>query len=214
VQRLQEKLKVNEIFFSLQGESSHSGMPTIFLRLTGCNLRCSYCDTKYAYNDGELFSIKIILEKIKKYACKRVEITGGEPMEQKATATLANVLIDAGYEVMIETNGSFNLSALPDKVIKIVDIKTPQSGAGKSFLYDNLKIMSGKDEIKFVVCSKADYLWAEEEIKRHKLLSICKINISPVTDGDITAKELADLILKSGLDLRLNIQLHTIIGLP
>lgn len=201
---------LNEIFFSLQGESSRQGLPCVLVRLTGCNLRCGYCDTPYAYQEGKEVPIDEIVGRVKKYGCRLVEITGGEPMAQPETAELARRLLALDLTVMVETNGSFDISALPDGVIRIVDIKTPGSGAGKSFLWDNLKHLGEKDEIKFVITSREDFDWAVRQVKKHGLANICAVNISPAA-GMVAERDAAQWILESGLPLRLNLQLHRIL---
>ncbi len=201
---------LNEIFFSLQGESSRQGLPCVLVRLTGCNLRCGYCDTPYAYQEGHEARIGEIVEEVGKYGCRLVEITGGEPMAQPGTVVLARRLLSLGFTVMVETNGSFDISTLPDEAVKIVDIKTPGSGAGKSFLWDNLKHLGKKDEIKFVITSRADFDWAARHVKKHGLTDILTVNISPAA-GMVAEQDAAKWILESGLPLRLNLQLHRIL---
>ncbi len=205
-----ERLTVNEIFFSLQGESSRAGRPCVFVRLTGCNLRCGYCDTTYAYQEGREMYVEQIIDEVKRHHCGLVEITGGEPLMQPETAELARWLIELDYTVMIETNGSYDVGVLPQEVVKIVDIKTPGSGEGESFIPGNLKHLEAKDEIKFVICSRADFDWAVATINEHRLTAICPVNISPAA-GNVSPQEAAEWILNSGLDLRLNLQLHRII---
>lgn len=204
------RIILNEIFFSLQGESSRQGLPCVLIRLTGCNLRCGYCDTTYAYQEGREVGIEDVIDEVKKHGCRLVEITGGEPMAQPGTAALARRLLDLDFTVMVETNGSFDISALPDGVIKIVDIKTPGSGAGKSFLWDNLKHLGEKDEIKFVVTSRADFDWAVRQMKKYGFTGIRAVNISPAA-GLVPEQEAAQWILESGLPLRLNLQIHRIL---
>ncbi len=201
------RIILNEIFFSLQGESSRQGLPCVLVRLTGCNLRCGYCDTTYAYQEGKDVPIDEIVERVKAFGCRLVEITGGEPMAQPGTAALARRLLDLDFTVMVETNGSFDISALPYGVIKIVDIKTPGSGAGKSFWWDNLKHLGEKDEIKFVITSHADFEWAVRQVKKHGLADNHVVNISPAA-GMVPEADAARWILESGLPLRLNLQLH------
>lgn len=201
---------VNEIFHSIQGESTRAGLPCVFVRLTGCNLRCGYCDTTYAYDEGKEMSIARIAEAVSAHHCHLVEITGGEPLAQADTAELAEKLISLGHTVMVETNGTFDISVLPEEAIKIVDIKTPESGEAEKFLYENLKCLTKNDELKFVICSKCDFDWALHEIERNNLTGICPVNISPAA-GKVSFQAAADWILKSGKNLRLNPQLHRII---
>ena len=205
-----KRLLVNEIFHSIQGESTKTGFPMTLVRLTGCNLRCNYCDTVYAYEEGTRMDMNEITARVASFGCKAVEITGGEPMTQNATVELAKLLLEQGYTVMMETNGSVDLSPVPKEVKKIVDIKCPGSGAGGSFLLDNLKQITSHDELKFVVSSRDDFDWMISEIDDKNLLSICPINVSPAT-GKIDSAELADWILKCGKNLRLNLQLHKIL---
>lgn len=205
-----KRLVLNEIFYSLQGESSRQGLPCVLVRLTGCNLRCGYCDTPYAYQEGREVSIEEVVDEVKKYGCRLVEITGGEPMAQPETAELARRLLELDFTVMVETNGSYDVSALPDGVIKIVDIKTPGSGAGKSFLWENLKHLGEKDEVKFVITSRADFDWAVRQVKKYGFAGIRAVNISPAA-GMVAEQDAAQWILESGLPLRLNLQLHRIL---
>ncbi|MFQ5431910.1 MAG: radical SAM protein [Nitrospinota bacterium] len=203
-------LLVNEIFHSIQGESTRTGFPMILVRLTGCNLRCSYCDTVYAYEEGARMDTDEIMARVDSFGCAAVEITGGEPMTQDGTVELAKLFLEHGYAVMMETNGSVDLSPIPKGVKKIVDIKCPGSGAGGSFLYENLKQITPHDELKFVVSSKDDFDWMISEIEQRDLSSLCPVNVSPAS-GKIDNAELADWILKSGKSLRLNLQLHRIL---
>ncbi|MDH5543433.1 MAG: radical SAM protein [Nitrospinota bacterium] len=207
------KLKINEIFHSLQGESSRAGFPTVFIRFSLCNLRCGYCDTPYAYEDGDFMSIDEIVSKVGEFGCKRVEITGGEPMFQDGVIELAERFIADGYQVMMETNGTFELSGLPDELIKIVDIKCPDSGAADTFVEANLAYIRKSDEIKFVISSVNDFEWAVEKTAEKGLLSLCTVNISPAI-GEVDAEEAAQWILDSGLDFRLNLQMHKYLDIP
>lgn len=203
-------LVVNEIFFSLMGESGSAGLPAVFIRLTGCNLRCGYCDTTYAYEEGREMAPEEIIDSVSQFKCRAVLITGGEPMLQGETANLAIKLLELGYKVMVETNGTIDLEPLPSKVVKIVDIKSPQSGAEGSFLPKNLEQLTPEDEIKFVVSSKEDFDWAVKEAQRLNLFALCAVNISPV-HGKVAAEDAAKWILESGRNFRLNLQLHKIL---
>ncbi|MBE8221575.1 MAG: radical SAM protein [Bdellovibrionales bacterium] len=198
-------LKINEIFFSLQGESSKSGLPTTFIRLSGCHLRCQYCDTKYAYHNGENLDIKSIIKKVKNYQSKHVCITGGEPLLQKSVYPLMTQLCDKGYKVSLETSGDKSAVLVDNRVKKIIDIKTPDSKAGVSVHFDNLKNLSNT-ELKFVICSDKDFNWAENFVKENNL-SESKILYSP-SFGEVTATHLAEKILSSGSSAQLQIQLH------
>ena len=205
-----QKLKVNEIFYSIQGESSYAGLPTIFIRLTGCPMRCGYCDTAYAFKDGDNFTIDHILEIISEYKTKNVTVTGGEPLAQKECWTLLNCLCEEGYTVSLETGGAISISEIDQRVKIILDIKTPGSGEEKNNFWDNLKLIKPKDEIKFVITDLKDYIWAKEVLIREKLNEKALILFSPVY-GDVNPKDLAEWILKDQLPVRFQTQLHKII---
>ena len=205
-----QKLKVNEIFYSLQGESSYVGFPTIFIRLTGCPMRCGSCDTAYAFNTGDNLTIEHILEVISQYKTKNVTVTGGEPLAQKECWYLLKCLCNAGYTVSLETGGAISISEIDKRVKIILDIKTPGSGEEKKNFWENLELIKPKDEIKFVITNIEDYLWAKKVLIREKLNEKALILFSPVY-GDIEPKELADWILKDQLQVRFQIQLHKII---
>ncbi|MGA2332743.1 MAG: radical SAM protein [Syntrophales bacterium] len=205
-------LKVNEIFYSIQGESSYTGRPCVFVRLTGCNLRCSYCDTRYAYEEGEDLDIGEIINRITFHRCVLVEITGGEPLMQKETPLLIRRLLDMGFEVLLETNGSMDVSAIDDRCVKIVDIKCPSSGEANKNDLENLKRLQTKDEIKFAIGSREDYDYAKNILS---LLNRAEGNIklplfSPVY-GRMTPELLARWILADHIDVRMQIQLHKVI---
>jgi len=204
---IKQKIKINEIFFSIQGESSYAGLPFIFIRLSGCNLRCDYCDTKYAYQDGEELSIDTILQRIERFPSKNVEVTGGEPLMQSGTVALMDTLINNGYRVLLETNGSLDISGVNSGVIRIVDIKCPSSGEHKSFDFKNINHLKSSDEIKFVIASKLDYNYAKRIIFDYNLNKICIVIISGV-HKKIPTYKIADWMLRDGLDARLQIQLH------
>jgi 7-carboxy-7-deazaguanine synthase len=203
-------LKVNEIFYSIQGESSFAGIPFVFIRLTGCNLRCTYCDTKYAYEEGTEMSVEQIIEEIKKYNCPYVEVTGGEPLLQEETPGLVNSLIDDDFTVLVETNGTKDIGVIPDKAVRIMDIKCPSSGESDKFEWENLNRLNPKDEVKFVIAEKLDYDWAKEIITDRNLSDKVKVLLSPVKDK-MSPDILAEWILKDELNARLQIQLHKII---
>ena len=205
-----QKLKVNEIFYSLQGESSYIGLPTIFIRLTGCPMRCSYCDTAYAFNTGKNFTIDQIIKTISEYKTKNVTVTGGEPLAQKECWNLLKILCDLGYTVSLETGGAISISEIDQRVKIILDIKTPGSGEEKNNFWDNLELIKPKDEIKFVITDIKDYIWAKEVLIREKLNEKALILFSPVY-GDIDPTDLAEWILKDQLPVRFQIQLHKII---
>tara|TARA_B100000941_G_scaffold56537_1_gene36836 strand:- start:8415 stop:9056 length:642 start_codon:yes stop_codon:yes gene_type:complete len=200
-------LKINEIYFSVQGESSFSGLPCIFIRLTYCNLRCTYCDSEYSFYDGEKMKIDEILKEIKKYSCNLVEVTGGEPLLQKNCVNLLNELIKNNYDVLLETSGSLSISDVPNKVINIIDFKCPSSKMDSKNMWDNINYLKKNDEIKFVVGDRIDYEWTKQKIEEYKLNQICNILISPVY-GEIEPKEIVKWILEDNLKVRFQIQMH------
>jgi 7-carboxy-7-deazaguanine synthase len=202
-----KKIKINEIFYSLQGEGSDAGLPTIFIRFTGCNLRCNYCDTRYAFYEGKYMTIDEIMESVKKWSCKRVCITGGEPLLQKNVYALIDELLREGYEVSIETNGSISIMKLSKMNVKIkMDIKLPSSGMHDKMLFGNISLLRGSDELKFIIWNKQDYEYAKDIIARYK--PRCQIIMQPVWGSKI---KLADWILKDEIDARFSIQLHKIL---
>lgn len=201
------RLRVTEIFYSLQGETRTVGLPTVFVRLTGCPLRCGYCDTEYAFSGGSWHTINEILEKVKNYGAHYVTVTGGEPLAQKACIELLEKLCNDGYEVSLETSGALDVSQVDTRVIKVVDIKTPGSKEVDKNLYDNLNHLLPHDQVKFVICNEQDYLWAKEKISQYQLTEICDVLFSP-SFSEQSAGELADWILRDRLPVRLQIQLH------
>ena len=208
-------LRVNEIFYSIQGESSFAGFPCIFVRLTGCNLRCSYCDTQYAYQEGKELSLDVIIKQIEKYRCSLVEITGGEPLIQEETPLLISNLLDKGYRVLLETNGSLDVSMIDRRCVRIIDIKLPGSGEAHRNFLENLNELHDKDELKFVIGGQNDYVYAKEILNRipEDLSEKIVINFSPLW-GMLEPALLADWILNDRLAVRLNIQLQKIIWPP
>ncbi len=200
-------LKINEIYFSVQGESSYSGLPCIFIRLTYCNLRCTYCDSEYSFYDGKKMKIDEILKEIKKYSCNLVEVTGGEPLLQKNCINLLNELIKNKYDVLLETSGSLSISDVPNKVINIIDFKCPSSKMDNKNMWDNINYLKKNDEIKFVIGNRIDYEWTKQKIEEFKLNKICDILISPVY-GEIEPKEIVKWILEDNLKVRFQIQMH------
>jgi len=204
-------LNVNEIFFSIQGESIYAGIPCVFVRLTGCNLRCAYCDTSYAWEDGTSMEIEPIIERIRDFRCMLVEITGGEPLIQEETPLLINELLNTGYKVLLETNGSIDIRMVPSECIKIVDIKCPSSNEKDKIDLNNIKYLGLNDQIKFVIQNREDYLYARNIFKTNcKHLEGGNILFSPVT-GKLPPSDLAGWILKDQLDVRFHLQLHKII---
>ena len=207
IEKKEVELIINEIFYSIQGESSRIGLPTIFIRLTGCPLRCQYCDSEYAFYDGEKMRMSSILNKIKKYPTKYVTVTGGEPLAQQSCLKLLAKLCNFGYDVSLETSGAINVSNVDKRVKKIIDIKTPGSAEENKNKFENLKHSTTKDEIKFVICDQSDYVWAKKNIIEKNMANICEIIFSPAHES-IKPKNLANWILKDQLNVRMQIQLH------
>lgn len=202
-----DRLRVTEIFHSLQGESLTSGCPTVFIRLTGCPLRCGYCDTDYAFQGGEWLELPDILERVAGYRPRYVTVTGGEPLAQRNCLTLLRALCDAGYTVSLETSGALAVDAVDPRVVKVMDLKTPGSGEVDRNRYENLDALGRNDQVKFVICDRADYQWARELIDRHRLDAVCEILFSP-SHGQQNPAELAEWILEDRLPVRLQLQLH------
>ena len=202
-----QRLKITEIFYSIQGEAETAGWPTVFVRLTGCPLRCRYCDTAYAFHGGEWKSLDEILLRVAEYTPRYVTVTGGEPLAQKSCAGLLRLLCDAGYQVSIETGGSLPIVHLDDRVIRVMDLKTPDSGESHRNLYTNIQYLRGKDQVKFVICSRRDYQWACEVLREYKLSSLCQVLFSP-SHEQMNATELAEWILADRLPVRLQLQMH------
>ena len=200
-------MKVNEIFFSIQGESSYAGLPCAFVRLTGCNLRCGYCDTRHAYDEGDEKTLDQVVEALAGYPTRLVEVTGGEPLLQPETPALVTALEKKGYIVLIETNGSVPLEGIAPRATVIMDIKCPGSGMSGRVLWDNIDLLRPHDEVKFVLTDRADYEWAAEVIKKHDLTGKHKVHLSPAF-GMLEPKQLAGWILEDGLDARLQLQLQ------
>tara|TARA_Y100001970_G_scaffold134911_2_gene166050 strand:- start:48639 stop:49280 length:642 start_codon:yes stop_codon:yes gene_type:complete len=200
-------LKINEIYYSIQGESSFSGLPCIFIRLTYCNLRCSYCDSEYTFHNGEKIDIKDIINQIKQYPCKLVQVTGGEPLFQKNCINLLKTLVEEQYNVLLETSGSLSIEKVPKEVINIIDFKCPSSKMQKKNLWENLDYIKTNDQIKFVIGNKEDYEWTKDKIYKYNLDKKCEILISPVYNN-IKSEEIVNWILKDNLKVRFQIQLH------
>ncbi len=206
-------LKVNEIFFSVQGESSKMGLPCVFVRLTYCNLRCTYCDTEYSFYEGKEMSIEEIISEVKKYNCKLVEVTGGEPLVQKESIDLMKDLCDAGFEVMLETGGSLPVEDVDDRVKIVMDLKCPSSKMEKKNLYDNISHLKEKDEIKFVIGTREDYDWSKEIISKYDLNGKHEILFS-VVFGELEPLTLVNWILEDKLNVRFQLQMHKFIWEP
>jgi 7-carboxy-7-deazaguanine synthase len=204
------KLRISEIFHSLQGETSRVGLPTVFVRLTGCPLRCTYCDTSYAFSGGQDMDIAQILEEIALHQARYVTVTGGEPLAQKNCLFLLGALCDTGYEVSLETGGALDMSEVDARVMKVLDIKTPASGEMEKNLWRNLDALSAHDEIKFVLCDEADYVWARQVTCEQDLASKCAVLFSPVQDS-LSPTDLADWILRDHLPVRMQVQLHKLL---
>ncbi len=202
-----EQLRITEIFFSLQGEARTMGYPTVFIRLTGCPLRCQYCDTAYAFTGGEWLDFNAILEMVGKYKAKYVTVTGGEPLAQKNCKVLLKMLCDSDYEVSLETSGAISVAGIDSRVSKVMDIKTPGSGEVEKNLAENIELLSGKDQVKFVICDEPDYLWARDMLAEHQMADRFEVLFSP-SHEELGAEVLADWILRDQLAVRLQIQLH------
>ncbi len=204
------RLKVFEIFFSLQGETSRTGLPTVFVRLVGCPLRCTWCDTEYAFSGGGGMSIAAILASIAQHPTRRVCVTGGEPLAQKSCLTLLRLLCDHGYDVSLETSGALDVAKVDPRVSRIVDLKAPGSGEVAKNRWANIGYLNAHDEVKIVVGDRADYEWARQAIAEHRLTERCPVLLSPVSDR-LPPGELADWILADGLAVRLQLQLHKLL---
>jgi 7-carboxy-7-deazaguanine synthase len=203
-------LRIFEIFYSLQGESSRVGLPTVFVRLTGCPLRCGYCDTEYAFHGGASQSFDEILSKVASYEAQYVCVTGGEPLAQKGCHELLKILCDTGYNVSIETSGAMDISQLDQRVSVIMDIKTPGSGEESKNLWSNIATLSVKDEVKFVMVDRADYDWAKQILSQYDLTSKCPVLFSPVYKT-LPPADLAAWLLEDHLTVRMQVQLHKIL---
>ena len=200
-------MKVNEIFFSIQGESTYAGLPCAFVRLAGCNLRCSYCDTRPAYENGERQTTGPVIEALKRFPASLAEITGGEPLLQEETPSLISALAEQGYKVLVETNGSVSIRGIDARATIIMDIKCPGSGMEGRMVWDNIGLLRPHDEIKFVLADRADYEWAIEIIEKRRLQEKHTVHLSPVF-GVLEPHRLASWILEDGVNVRLHLQLH------
>jgi 7-carboxy-7-deazaguanine synthase len=204
------KLKIHEIFHSLQGESSRVGLPTVFVRLTGCPMRCVYCDTAYAFSGGSNIEIADILAKVAEFGTRYVTVTGGEPLAQKDCHILLKELCDAGYSVSLETGGAIDISPVDARVSVILDVKTPGSGEVENNVWGNLAHLKAQDEVKFVLCSREDYEWAKELLSTHKINEKCPVLFSPVY-SQVNPTALAEWVLADKLPVRMQVQLHKIL---
>lgn len=210
----QDQLRITEIFHSIQGESTHMGRPSYFVRLTGCNLRCTWCDSEYTFQGGDWMSFEEIFAKLDSFPdCDLVEVTGGEPMLQPAVVPFMQACLDRGLETMIETGGSLDLSEVPPEVRKIIDLKAPGSGEAHRNLFSNLQLLQPWDEVKVVIADRADYEWALARVREHDLLARVPVLFSPVF-GELAPVDLANWILADGLPIRMQLQLHKFIWHP
>lgn len=203
-------LRINEIFFSLQGEASRVGLPTVFVRLTGCPLRCTWCDTEYAFTGGTTLSLEAILAEVGKYPARQVCVTGGEPLAQKSCLQLLTALCDAGYDVSLETSGALDIAGVDPRVSRIMDLKAPDSGESAKNRWENLESLNQRDEIKIVIASRGDYEWARDLVRERRLEQRCPLLFSPA-QGNIEPAELAGWILADGLPVRFQLQLHKVL---
>jgi 7-carboxy-7-deazaguanine synthase len=208
--RQEGTLRISEIFHSLQGESTRAGLPTVFIRLTGCPLRCNWCDTAYAFSGGEVMAIETILEHVAAFGCPTVCVTGGEPLAQANCRYLLAVLCDAGYSVSLETSGSLDIGGVDQRVSRIVDLKAPDSGESAKNRWENLDQLRPHDEIKFVLASRADYEWAVEASRQRRLFERCTVLFSPVWDT-LPPQQLAEWIVQDRLPVRFQLQLHKVL---
>lgn len=204
------RLRLTEIFFSLQGETSRAGLPTVFVRLTGCPLRCGWCDTTYSFTGGENVALREILDRIAAFGPRYVCVTGGEPLAQKGCLALLNALCDAGYSVSLETSGAIDLTGVDTRVSIIMDLKAPGSGEAARNRWENLALLDADDELKIVLAGRTDYEWAREQLRERDLAAICPVVISPVADT-LAPADLAQWILDDRLPVRMQVQLHKVI---
>jgi len=204
------RLRLTEIFFSLQGESSRVGLPTVFVRLTGCPLRCTWCDTTYSFTGGTMHTLEEVMAEVARHGTPYVCVTGGEPLGQKACLQLLTALCDAGYSVSLETSGALDVSDVDPRVSKIMDLKAPGSGEESKNLWANLAHLTRADELKLVLADEADYEWARAQIATHKLTDLCPVLLSPV-QGTLSPDKLAEWVLRDKLPVRMQVQLHKVI---
>lgn len=200
-------LRITEIFLSLQGESRSVGLPTVFVRLTGCPLRCQYCDTAYAFHGGESLSLAAVMQRVAVYGVRHVTVTGGEPLAQKACLSLLTRLCDAGYQVSLETGGAIAVDEVDRRVSKVMDFKTPGSGEAAKNRFANVEHLTAHDQVKFVICDRADYEWSKQLTAEQRLTERCEVLFSPSAQ-QLPARELADWIVADRLPVRFQIQLH------
>ncbi len=205
-----KRLRINEIFHSLQGEADAVGFPTVFVRLTGCPLRCQYCDTEYAFHHGEFFELDAILEKVRSFGARHVCVTGGEPLAQPNCLTLLEELCDAGFLVSLETSGALDVSRVDQRVSRVIDVKTPGSQEAKRNRIENFQWLTARDQLKFVICSREDYEWSKDFLQEHSLSQRCSILFSP-SYHELLPSRLAEWILEDRLPVRFQLQLHKVL---
>ncbi len=203
-------LRLTEIFFSLQGEAARAGLPTVFVRLTGCPLRCTWCDTTYSFTGGEAATVDSILAEVAKYPTRHVCVTGGEPLAQKECLSLLSALCEAGYDIALETSGAIDIAGVDPRVTCIMDLKAPDSGESTKNRWENLTHLDTRDEIKIIIASRGDYDWARQAIREHRLDTICPVLLSPAA-GLVEPTALAGWILEDGLNVRFQLQLHKLL---
>ena len=204
------RLRINELFLSLQGEADASGWPTVFIRLTGCPLRCNYCDTAYAFHEGEWMTLEAVTAQVDRYGVRHVCVTGGEPLAQKGTVALLSHLCDGGYRVSLETSGALDISRVDGRVSKVMDLKTPTSGEAERNRYDNIGHLAPTDQVKFVICNEEDYVWAKGVIDRYRLGERCQVLFSP-SYAELEPRLLAEWILGDRLPVRFQLQMHKLL---
>ena len=203
-------LKISEIFHSLQGESTRVGLPTVFIRLTGCPLRCVWCDTEHAFTGGTRMTVRQIMHKVVEFGVTTICVTGGEPLAQKACLPLLSALCDAGYDVSLETSGALDIGGVDPRVSRIVDLKAPGSGESAKNRWQNLALLTPRDELKFVLMDRTDYEWARDIVREHQLDAVCPVLFSAV-QGELQPVDLAEWILADGLHVRFQMQLHKLL---
>lgn len=205
------KLRITEIFYSLQGETRTVGLPTVFVRLTGCPLRCQYCDTEYAFSGGEWMTLDDIMTQIASYPTKQITVSGGEPLAQPNCLPLLKRLCDQGYEVSLETSGAMDVSEVDERVVKVLDLKTPDSEESHRNLYDNLAYLTPQDQVKFVICSRQDYDWSKMKVDQYQLLEKAGEVLFSPSFHQVSATDLADWIVEDGIQVRMQLQLHKLL---
>ncbi len=205
-----ERLRITEIFLSIQGEAASAGWPTVFVRLTGCPLRCGYCDTAYAFHGGRWMSLDEVLDTVADYGVTHVCVTGGEPLAQRRCPALLVRLCDAGYQVSLETSGALDVGGVDPRVVRVVDLKTPGSGESARNMMENLSYLGPRDVVKFVICDRADYEWARDVLSEERLTERCQVFFSP-SWGQLDPSQLSEWVLDDRLEVRVQLQLHKII---